>query len=252
MLQVTPNGSWGAGHHPTLPVHPEDVLADLRACLLAGADGVHLHVRDADGAETLDPGPVADLARRVRELAGELGREIEIGLTTGAWILPDLAERVARIREWEGVDCATVNLCDPGFEQVMEAVHEAGIGIDVGLWAPAEASLLAASGFTDAAARLSIELDEGPPHRLRGDPLVQLDRAEAELDAIGARAPRLVHGAGSWTWPLVRAAFLRGHDTRVGFEDSTLLPDGRPARDNTELVRAAVRLRAGLAPGPGR
>jgi uncharacterized protein (DUF849 family) len=45
-----------------------------------------------------------------------------------------------------------------------------------------------------------------------------------------------------WTWPLVEDAFRRGHDTRVGFEDSVLLPDGTRARSNAHLVEAAVAL----------
>jgi uncharacterized protein (DUF849 family) len=50
-----------------------------------------------------------------------------------------------------------------------------------------------------------------------------------------------------WTWPLVVDAFRRGHDTRVGFEDSVLLPDGTQAQSNAQLVIAAVALRAGIA-----
>ena len=45
-----------------------------------------------------------------------------------------------------------------------------------------------------------------------------------------------------WTWPLVRDTFLGGHDTRVGFEDSVLLPDGTRAKGNAQLVEAAVAL----------
>jgi uncharacterized protein (DUF849 family) len=48
-----------------------------------------------------------------------------------------------------------------------------------------------------------------------------------------------------WTWPLVADAFRRGHDTRVGFEDSVYLPDGTVARSNADLVRAAVSLHDG-------
>ena len=50
-----------------------------------------------------------------------------------------------------------------------------------------------------------------------------------------------------WTWPLVVDAFRRGHDTRVGFEDSVLLPDGTEAQSNAQLVIAAVALRASIA-----
>jgi uncharacterized protein (DUF849 family) len=49
-----------------------------------------------------------------------------------------------------------------------------------------------------------------------------------------------------WTWPLVQDAFRRGHDTRVGFEDSVLLPDGTIAESNAQLVHAALVLKQQL------
>ena len=88
-----------------------------------------------------------------------------------------------------------------------------------------------------------LELDPGEPYRLTGDPVgIARELCEA-LDDAQSRCPRLIHGAGAWTWPLVEEAFRRRDHTRVGFEDSVLLPDGRRASDNAELVRAAVRLR---------
>ncbi len=63
--------------------------------------------------------------------------------------------------------------------------------------------------------------------------------------------PRLQHGDEEWTWPLVTDAFRRGLATRVGFEDSVLLPDGSAAQDNAALVAAAIELRdATRAPRP--
>jgi hypothetical protein len=76
-----------------------------------------------------------------------VGVSVEIGLTTGAWIVGDLAERIAMVREWEGVDCATVNLSEQGFEQVMAAMLDVGIGVDVGLWAPVEMNRFTQSGL---------------------------------------------------------------------------------------------------------
>jgi len=49
-------------------------------------------------------------------------------------------------------------------------------------------------------------------------------------------------------WPLAEHAFERRWSTRIGLEDGSLLPDGQMARDNAELVRHAVALRAGSAP----
>lgn len=246
MLQVTPAGPFGKDRHSRLPVSLDELLDDLVECFRAGADAVHLHVRDTSGAETLDPVRVNLVAARVRDLAVELGTPVEIGLTTGAWILPDLSERVAMIREWEGVDCATVNLSEDGFEQVMQALLDAGVGIDVGLWAPRELDLLIASGYLPAAQRVSIELDPGEPYFLQGTPASLAQRVNDALDEAGSRCRRLTHGMNDWTWPLVEDAFRRGHDTRVGFEDSILLPDGRVAESNAELVRAAEALRADI------
>lgn len=238
MLQVTPNGPWGKDVHPNLPVSREELLAELRACFAAGAEGVHLHVRDAAGVETLLPEVVNETCREVRAL----NAEAEIGLTTGAWIVPDVAERIAMIREWEGVDCATVNLSEAGFEQVMAAMLDVGVGIDVGLWAPVELDRLLASGLLPSAQRVSIELDPGEPYFLQGSPLDLATQLNDALDEAGSSCPRLTHGMGDWTWPLVEDAFRRGHDTRVGFEDSVLLPDGSRADNNAQLVEAAVAL----------
>ncbi|MBM2618499.1 3-keto-5-aminohexanoate cleavage protein [Actinoplanes sp. LDG1-06] len=240
MLQVTPNGPWGKDVHPAMPVTLDELTAELTRCFAAGADGVHLHVRDSSGAETLDPAVVNETCRRVREVA--YGK-IEIGLTTGAWIVPGLADRIAMIREWEGVDVATVNLSEEGFADVMAAMLEAGIGIDVGLWSPQEMPALLGSGLLPLVSRVSIELDPGEPYFLQGPPETVAQQVNDLLDEAGSTCPRLTHGMNDWTWPLVRDAFRRGHDTRVGFEDSVLLPDGTTAPDNASLVRAAAALR---------
>ena len=73
--------------------------------------------------------------------------------------------------------------------------------------------------------------------------------AAAEIDELlvagGVSAPQLHHGAGADAWEVLDAALARGRDVRIGLEDTTLMPDGRTARDNAELVaEAARRMRA--------
>ena len=247
MLQVTPNGPWVQDVHPGMPVSLDELLHELSACFDAGADGVHLHVRDHTGAETLDPAIVSETCRRVRRAAQDVGHDPEVGLTTGEWIVPDLDDRIAMIRAWEGVDCATVNLSEAGFERIMAAMIEVGIGIDVGLWAPQELDVVVGSGLLPHAQRISIELAPGEPYFLTGDPKAVAQQVNDALDDSGSTCPRLTHGMDRWTWPLVLDAFSRGHDTRVGFEDSFLLPHGQMAQNNAELVRAAVAIREQVA-----
>jgi uncharacterized protein (DUF849 family) len=43
----------------------------------------------------------------------------------------------------------------------------------------------------------------------------------------------------------------RGLQTRIGFEDTTVLPDGSPAASNRDLVAVALRLAANFEGEPG-
>jgi uncharacterized protein (DUF849 family) len=113
------------------------------------------------------------------------------------------------------------------------------------MWALQEMDRLVASGLLAHVQRVSIELGPGEPYLLDGDPTVIAASVEDLLDEAGSTCPRLVHGMDVWTWPMVRYAFGRGHDTRVGFEDSVLLPDSRIASSNAELVAAAAALAGG-------
>lgn len=65
---------------------------------------------------------------------------------------------------------------------------------------------------------------------------------EAILDNVALTVPRLLHGLDATTWAMVELAAQRGYATRIGFEDSAFLPDGRLAQSNEELVKVAVNV----------
>jgi uncharacterized protein (DUF849 family) len=50
------------------------------------------------------------------------------------------------------------------------------------------------------------------------------------------------HGDEVASWAVTERALGRGHGIRTGLEDTTVLPDGRPAPDNATLVRAAAAM----------
>jgi uncharacterized protein (DUF849 family) len=52
----------------------------------------------------------------------------------------------------------------------------------------------------------------------------------------------LLHGLDESCWPLLEHAAARGVQTRIGLEDTLLLPDGSTADGNAALVSAAVQL----------
>ena len=61
--------------------------------------------------------------------------------------------------------------------------------------------------------------------------------------------PVLLHGEGASAWPALRLAIELGLDTRIGLEDTLVLPDGRIASGNAELVDVALALIRGGRPG---
>jgi uncharacterized protein (DUF849 family) len=59
--------------------------------------------------------------------------------------------------------------------------------------------------------------------------------------------PVLLHAEGSAVWAVLREAVRLGLHTRVGLEDTRMMPDGTMAPDNRALVEAALTIR--LTPG---
>jgi uncharacterized protein (DUF849 family) len=238
LLQAALNGARTTADHLRLPISTEELVRDAVACVAAGARAVHLHPRDRDGRESLDPAVVNGVAAAVRAAAG-----VPVSVTTGAWIEPDVERRVAAIRGWHAPDSASVNVGEPGAAAVMEALLERGIGVEPGVSTVAEVEGLAASGLGDRCLRILIE----PVDLAPAETVAVVDEIHAALDRHGLAAPRLQHGFEETTWLLLADAVARRVATRIGLEDTTVGPDGEPVAGNAALVRLA---RAAGAGGP--
>ena len=105
LLQAALNGPFGKDHHPKLPVSAAELARDGAACVAAGAQAIHLHPRDADGAERLDAQVVDAVVAAVRDACG-----VPVGVSTGAWIEPDLGRRLELIG---GLERAGLRLGQP-------------------------------------------------------------------------------------------------------------------------------------------
>jgi len=224
VLQAALNGGRSRGEHARVPLSAEELARDARACVDAGAGAVHLHPRDEHGRETLDAHLVDAVVARVGEACG-----VPVGVSTGAWIAGDVA---AAVRGWREPAYASVNLSEPAALEVARALAERGIGIEAGVWSVADARRAAS-----LAAR---------PLRVLVEVLAEDSAAaiHAALDAAGVDAPRLQHGADANAWSVLDDAVARRLDTRIGLEDTLVLPDGSPAAGNVQLVEAAVALGA--------
>jgi uncharacterized protein (DUF849 family) len=231
-LQAAVNGDRTKADHPAVPVTQDELIHDVTECLAAGAREFHIHVRDADGNPTFEPGRVDGAASAVRAAGAQAA-----GVTTVAGIEPDLRRKLDLISRWTVPSYSSVNLCEEDAVQVMRTLLAAGIGIEAGVWTPEDAVALVRCGLAGQVTRVLVE--PGEAQAGAGDAIPMVDAIHEILDRAGIRAPRLQHGDGELTWILIEDAVRRGIDTRVGFEDTLYLPDGSRARNNADLVAAA-------------
>ncbi len=212
-----------------MPVSPQELALDALAARDAGAFAVHVHPRDSNGIQTLDAAACDAAVLAIRAKAPGL----PIGLSTAAFIDPDPFARVAAIARWREVpDFVSVNVGEAGWAGIARAALHAGVGIEVGLSNREEALEFSSSAFVHRVLRALVEVDGGD------------DEARAVAELIPDDVVQLWHGFGPRTWEVIAAACAAGHDVRVGLEDVLVMPDGRVAAGNAELVAEAVAILA--------
>ena len=228
MIQACLNGRRTHAEHPAIPLTPEDLAREGRAAVEAGARALHVHPRGADGNETLDAEPRAATLRALRAACPG----VEISVTTGLWITRDPAKRLDRIAQWtEWPDVASVNISEDGAVELIDLLAGHGVGIELGVATAADMRKALEAGVTGRCKRLLVEVDGEAT-----EAMIEIAAIEALLADAGVRLPQLDHGYARATYAVIERAARLGHDYRVGFEDTLILPDGRPARSNAELV----------------
>ncbi|MFD5934729.1 MULTISPECIES: 3-keto-5-aminohexanoate cleavage protein [unclassified Streptomyces] len=229
-LQVALNGGREAAEGAAVPMSPEDLARAAVASVAAGAREVLVHPRSPCGRESLSPRVVGPLLEALR------GAGVSVPLSVPAGIVaePDPAARQARVRSWEVLpDRAVVRFTEAGAEELGLALLARGVAVDAvvplgGTVGPEPLGRFLAWAVPDhGRVRLAVELSEADPALVAG--LCWLPPVEVVLFGREAAA-----------WPVLRLAARCGAGARIGVGDVLVLPDGRPARSNAELVTAAL------------
>src|SRR5688572_7286562 len=140
LLKAALNGARRPGEHPALPLTPEALAVEAQRAITAGASALHVHAFNRQGLESLAPDDVAETIQAIRAICPH----VPLGLSTGAWIVPDPARRLELIRHWEILpDFAGVNLHEEGALDVAAALLDRGVGVEAGLWNVTAVELLA-------------------------------------------------------------------------------------------------------------
>jgi len=237
-LQAALNGDRA---HPAAPRTAEAIAAQARIAVDAGAQSVHVHAFDADGRETFD---AADCARTLRAIRAACPG-IPVSLTTSAAIDADVERRFRRISEWSELpDLVTANQGEDGILALCGMLLDRGVGIEAGLLAERDARLFVASGLAKRCRRVMIEPLAAEPQ----EALLLAETMERIVTDAGIALEQVHHGDGIASWAVNRRAAARGHGIRTGLEDTPVLPDGRPAWDNGDLMAAAAGIIASVSP----
>jgi uncharacterized protein (DUF849 family) len=231
-LQAALNGD---SIHPAAPRDPEAIAGAARAAVDAGAQSVHVHAFDDARRETLESAACARVLRAIRALCPET----PISLTTSAAIIKDPNERLRIVEAWrEMPDLVTANQGEPGIVELCELLLSRGVNIEAGLLSVDDAQAFVLSGLGGRCRRVLIEpLDIDPEAAVQ-----HAARMEEIVESAGITLEQVHHGYGIACWAVNGRAIARGHGIRTGLEDVTVLPDGKQAHDNADLVAAAVRL----------
>ena len=244
LVKACLNGGRSRAEHDAVPLSPAELAADARRAVAAGARALHVHPRRPDGTETLEPAECAAAVAAIRRSCPT----VPLGLSTGAWIDP--GRRLELVAAWTALpDFVSVNLAEDGTDELVGVLGRRGIPAEAGLASVADVERLARSPLALTAVRVLVEIDgEEDPGRA----VAAAAAIDDALDEASIELPRLHHGGGIATWAVLDAALARGRDVRVGLEDTLVLPDGSRARDNAQLVAAAVALASARGAGSPR
>jgi len=240
-LMVAPTGARKTkADHPALPITLDEIIDTARSCQAAGADGLHLHLRDTNGRHILDAGlykeALAALAASVPGMAVQITTEA-VGIYSAAQqravveaVAPEsvsisLAEMLAE-REFDASE-AFYKACAQAKTDVQHIIYGAS---DLDLLA----TMLEEDRLPGGPVQLLFVLGRYSQNQESApDDLGIFTRW---LSASKVAADWAVCAFGKQETACLAAAAAAGGKLRVGFENSIWNADGRIARDNAERV----------------
>lgn len=234
---VAPTGARrGQGDHAALPVAMDQIVQTARVCHSAGANGIHLHVRDTAGRHSLDAGLYLETVAELRRCVPRL----DIQITTeaaGVYVVAEQYECLKAVQpEWASISVREIAREPDLASRVYVLCRDQGTRVQHILYGAGDAELL-----TRWQAEGIVQPDQADRLLVLGRYATGQQSNPADLDQFptsSARWMACAFGAQEHAC-LARAAALGG-DVRVGFENALTAPDGVPWVDNAASVAALV------------
>ena len=237
---------------PQLPTTLEELVDTARRCEAAGASLIHLHIRDAEHAPTLDGGRLRAAVDAVRSET-----DLVVQLSTGGSVHDPLEARLTVLDAEPdscSLTCGTTNFGDDVFlnpwgfmsdlyvqAQEREVVPEFEL-FDLG-HVHALRRLLDTHGLPFGG-RVHVDFVTGVPGGMPATTaalMAGVAMLPAEVTSWSAT------GIGRGHLPIMAAALSAGGHLRVGMEDNIVFARGQVVQHNDELVARAAAARDGDA-----
>jgi 3-keto-5-aminohexanoate cleavage enzyme len=249
-------GIHGKEANENLPEQPDEIVEQGIRAWEAGAAVLHLHARNPDGSNTMDPGIFREIHDRLAEETDAV-----LQLTTGGSPLLTVEERLQTVflsPEMCSLNMGLLNFFIRG-EQVFFPNHRSdierfagemrdrGIRPELEIYSSAmleEVEYLIATGILEAPFVLNFVLHTPTQGGQRGTGSNLVDMVErAYRMPVDPDDLRLnVSSMGRTQLPLTTVGISLGLNVRVGMEDNVFYRYGELVRDNAQLVQRTAQI----------
>lgn len=244
-VMVAPNGARRTkADHPRLPMKVEETIAEAVDCFRAGADGLHAHVRDADGRHVLDAGLYRELLAGMADACPSM--LVQITTEAVGRYSPQEQEALVRAVRPRAVSIALREMLpeEAGRDaRIYWECRDEGIAVQHILYAHEEMVRLAGlvdDGTLPDAPQLLFVLGRYTAGRTSSPDM--LDPFVEAMRQSGIECDWAVCAFGQGEFACLTRAIELGGKVRIGFENNILAPDGSPAVSNAGQVETLFAL----------
>ncbi len=253
IITVATTGAWPSKQdNPNVPLQPEEIAEEIYQCWRIGAAVAHVHVRDAEGKDSMR----VETFRRVLDLLRENHPDcnIIINLTAAGGIANSEDDRLAPFMtlkpEMASFDCGTMNWMHfgvfnnnpPFLERMGTEMQRAGVKPEVEVFHPGmlyEAQYYIQKGILKAPVHFQFCMGCAGGVTATIENLVSM---RTILREISPDSTWSAFGVGKGAMEIMYAAIAAGGHIRVGMEDNLVYKKGVLAESNMQLIARARRV----------
>ncbi len=246
-LMVAPNGARPTKKdHPEVPVTISETVETAKACFVAGAGGIHFHMRDENGQHILDSGLCAEALMELQKQVPKM--HLQVTTEAVGKYSPEIMRKLAFEVKPPGISIGIREMIpsrQPSLEdiKIYKFLTESGTKIQHICYEPEDLDLL-----SDLIEKSNLSKNDVWCLFVIGHYSGKISNPEnippflKKLKTHKINADWAVCAFAKEEISCLQMAIKLGGKIRVGFENSMLMPDGKIAPNNETKVKAANSL----------